>query len=106
MTAERILNPIQSDLEVELSSLPDLTSNALLEWRKATLNREKREALLYLEFRNTATGRTVKEIEAMVDSDGGRYDAKLAEAVAEAHYHKLYEKLMSSKKLADLRTAF
>lgn len=98
---------IPSDqLNNDLEDLPEKVAEALLEWRKSALNREKKEALLYLQFKNEVDKRTVGEIEAMIESNDDRYDAKLKEAMAECEYHRLYEKLMSAKKMADLRTAF
>lgn len=95
-----------AQIEKDLENLPDLVSESLLKWRKETLEREKVEALLYLSFKNDGGSKTVREIEALVESDNRRYEARLKESVAESDYERLYERLMSSKKLADLRTAF
>lgn len=96
-----------SDVDVNLQELPDKVADALFDWRKATLDREKTEAILFLQYKNGITEkRTVSEIEAMVDSNQERYDARLKEATAESEYNRLYEKLLASKKRADLRTAY
>ena len=97
-----------AQLEADLEKLPTEVGEALLEWRKQTLEREKQEALLYLKFKNDADGekRTVTEIEALVESSEERYNSRLIEALAEAAYHKKLETLLCAKKMADLRTAF
>lgn len=93
-------------LESDLETLPDDVAISLIAWRTASLDREKLEAALYLRHKNEAEKRTVNEIEALIHLDETRYKAKLKEAVAEAEYHKLYERLMAAKRLSALRTAF
>lgn len=95
-----------AEIEHDLSTLPDLVADALQAWRIATLEREKIEGLLYLQFKGGEEKRTTDELKALVRSDGGRYMAVLAELKAEANYTRLLEKLYSSKKAASLRTAF
>ena len=95
-----------ADLEKSLEELPDKVADALLAWRRTTLEREKLEAILFLRFKGGEFKRTGSEIEAMVQSDGGRFEACLNEAKAESDYRRLDERLMSWKKLASLRTAF
>ena len=103
---ERMPLSNNSYLEQELEEGPERVSKALLNWRKASLEREKKEALLYLKFKGEDGKKTVNEIGALVDSCDERYDLKLLEAVCEAEYHRVLEKLLAAKKLADLRTAF
>lgn len=95
-------------IESDLETLPDKSADALFEWRKATLDREKTEALLYLRFKAESIGekKTVSDIDAMVDADDGRYLVKLKEASAESEYERIYEKLLAAKKISDIRTAF
>ncbi len=95
-----------SGLEEDLDKLPDLVANALEAWRKASLEREKIEALAYLRFKSGDTKRTSDEIKALVRKDGERYAACLVEIQAEVNYQRLLERLYSVKKLASLRTAF
>jgi hypothetical protein len=94
-------------LEEDLDKLPDIVATKLLDWRKATLLREKEEALLYMEFKASGKEkRTVNEIEALVHSSDRRFNAVLKEATAESDYIRHHERLLAKKKLADLRTAF
>lgn len=95
-----------ADLERDLTSLPDKVADALLAWRKATIEQEKITAVYYLRFRGDGHKRTVNEIEAMVNTNEECYLAKLDEALKEALYTRLLEKLYSAKKQASFRTAF
>jgi hypothetical protein len=97
---------INSDLENELQALPDKVADALLNWRLATLDREKTDALLYASIKGADKGLTATEIKAMIQGDQGHYNAVLAEIKAESEYKRTDEILMAKKKLASLRTAF
>lgn len=94
------------NLESDLEQLPDLIAKALLDWRLMTLEREKCEALLYLKFKGEDQERSATEIRELVRSNEDRYKKVLSELKAEANYVRLYERLLASKKLCDLRTAF
>ena len=96
---------MKSDLESALENLPDQIADALTKWRKATLEREKIEGLLYARLKGEDK-RTGDEIKALIKSDPDRYAAVLVELTAESNYTRLYERLLSFKKLADHRTAF
>lgn len=99
--------PTTDEIEQGLNDLPDLVADALLEWRKATIFREKEEALLYLRFKNDSSEkRTVPEIQALVESSDARYQCRLKESVAESDYERIKERLLCTKKRADLRTTF
>ncbi len=97
---------INESLETILSQYPDKVALGLFNWRKATLEREKTEALLYTEFKAGEGKRTADEIKALVRSHDDRYKAVLAEIKAEARYTQLNETLLSAKKQAAMRTAF
>jgi secreted Zn-dependent insulinase-like peptidase len=94
------------DIDNALETLPDLVAEELMKWRIATLEREKVEALLYARFKGEDKERTATEIKALIHANGMRYAAVLEEIKSEAGYERIYEKLMSSKKRADLRNAF
>lgn len=94
------------DIEKDLEELPVKVSEALLSWRKASLEREKVQALLYLQFKMSPNKQTENEIKARVESSDERYGIALKEAEAEANYNYLYERLLSVKKISGLRTAF
>ena len=95
----------KQDLEKQLSELPDTVATAQENWGIKKLEREKVEALLHMTFKAKG-GFTVADIKAATNADGGRYMAMLEEIKAEAQYNRVYEQLMSVKKLASLRTAF
>lgn len=94
------------DLEAQLESLPDEVASALEDWRRMSLEREKIEAMLYLRFKAEDRDRTTDEVKSLVKSSPERFGVCLQEIKAEAHYERLYERLMSAKKRADMRTAF
>lgn len=94
------------DLEKELNDLPDKVATAQENWGLKKLEREKIEALLHIAFKGSNEKFTVADIKAAINSDKDRYQAMIEEIKAEAQYNRLYEQLMSIKKLASLRTAF
>jgi hypothetical protein len=100
------LSYLKTDLEESLEQLPDKVASSLLKWRKATLERERIEAILYLQYKAGVEKRTQDEIKALVRQDGGRYQSVLDEAVAESEHTRLNERLMCAKKEASMRTAF
>lgn len=99
-------SPGNVDLEALLDILPDQVADALEAWRVATLDRERCEALLYAALKGADDGKTATEIKASINSDPARYSAVLEEIKAESNYTRLYEKLLSAKRRASLRTAF
>lgn len=94
------------DIEKALEELPEKVSQALENWRIATLEREKTEALLYISIKGKNPDKTIGEIKSALNASVSRYDAVLAEIKAESEYTFLYEKLLSAKKRASLRIAF
>lgn len=102
-------NPLSGErakLQADLETLPDQIGSFLLEWRRRTLEREKKEALLNLKFKGEDPSRTATEIKAMVHADDERFKVCLDEARAEAQYTKAYETLMAAKRLAGIREAY
>lgn len=99
-------SPGNVDLEALLDTLPDLVANALEAWRISTLDREKCEALLYAALKGQDDGKSATEIKAAINADSERYNAVLEEIQKECEYQRLYEKLLSTKRRAALRTAF
>lgn len=93
------------NIEESLEQLPDIVADKLVEWRKASLWRESKEAVLYLKYKG-AEGKTATEIKALINANDERYAVILEEIKAEGEYNRYYERLMSAKKLASLRTAF
>jgi hypothetical protein len=100
------LSLIASDLEEALETLPEVVAQCLLNWRKATLDREKTEASLYLQFKGLDAGKTATEIKAMIHESKERYEAVLSEISCESVYTAKYETLLAMKHKARLREAF
>ncbi len=94
------------DIEEQLSTLPDRVAEALEQWRIASLDREKIEALLFASIKGQNTELSATEIKSRIHADLNRYESVLHEIKAESNYTRLYERLLSAKKRASLRTAF
>lgn len=94
------------DLEKALAEGPDLVAKALLDWRKATLDRERVEATLYGRFKAEDSERSATEIKYLIHNSQERYQAVLMEISCESVYNAKNETLLAAKKLASLRTAF
>jgi hypothetical protein len=93
-------------IEKTLEDFPDIVAQALLRWRKSTLDREKVEAMLYLKFKAESGDRTATELRALINNSDERYEAVLQEISFESVYNAKNETLLAAKKLASLRTAF
>jgi len=64
-------NPLSGErakLDNDLGTLPDLVSDALYKWRQLTAERERVEALLYIQFKTHDTDRSATEIKALIHS--------------------------------------
>lgn len=98
------------DLEQAMFELPDKVAEALRSWRAAELERKRIAGRLFLTFKAESADRgrppSRETLEAMVESDQSHYEARLAEILAEAEHNKLYERLMTMKRIAGLREAF
>lgn len=92
-------------IESDLETLPDEVATALFNWRVATLDREKAEALLYARFK-AEDDRTAVEVKSLINASPERYEAVLKEITAESDHTRLLERLLAAKKLASLRTAY
>lgn len=97
--------PQNDQVEEDLQTLPNQVADALYSWRLATAEKEKLDALLYLQFKGEGD-KTVDEIKSLVKSNPTRFEAILNEIKAESDYVRLYERLLSLKRVAGLRTAF
>lgn len=106
--SKQTVDAVAKNIEIEkaITELPDLVAHRLHDWMVAKLDREKTEALLHMEHKATESKKTTEDLKALVRSDQRRYEAMMNEIKAETEYKRLYEKLLSAKKLADLRTAF
>lgn len=91
------------DLEKELETLPDIVAKALENWRIATLQREKIEALIHIAQKGDDEKKTMADIKAAINCDESRCEAVLLEIKAEAAYMSSYENLMGVKKRVSLR---
>jgi uncharacterized protein (DUF849 family) len=98
----------RADEERVLNDYPDKVADALKEWKTAILDREQKEALTYFRLKANAGIEKVTErwLENKVREDKECYKARLDEIVKESEYTRLYEKLLSVKIVARVRTAF
>jgi hypothetical protein len=98
----------RADEERILTDYPDKVADALKAWKIAILDREQKEALTYFRMKAKAGLEKVTEkwLENMVREDQECYKARLDEIVKESDYTRLYEKLLSVKIVARVRTAF
>jgi hypothetical protein len=98
------------EIEEAILTLPDLCAKALFQWRRATAIAKKMEGVCHIETKKSLLAKgarfTTDDLRAMVKADEGCYKSALEEAGAEAVHARLYERLMSIKKLADVRTAY
>ena len=104
--SDNILSGEKDQIEDHLDKLPDAVADALSAWRIATLQREKIEAMLHLRLKAGEEKLSVGDMKAAINNNQERYDMMLKEILAESEYNRLYEKLLSAKKRASLRTAF
>jgi len=97
-----------SDLDVILSTYPDEVAEAQKAYREAEAETKRIGSKLYLELKavNAGNGLTETHLKHMIQNHPDFYAAQMREIVAETKYTRLYETLLSAKKLAGLRTAF
>ena len=97
-------------LEHDLERGPDAIAHAKIEWRKATHERSKQEALLFARLKGEAEARgeqlNATELKHLINLDDELFKYKLAEITCEAEYERVYEKHLANKRRASLRTAF
>lgn len=90
----------------DLGTLPDRVADAQMAWKTKEAEVKRDAARLYLSFKVKNMDRTSMELRAMVENDPGHYQLCLDAIVAESEFTRLNEKLLASKKLASMRTAF
>ena len=93
-----------------METYPDKLATAKLVWGKAIKNREMTEGVRHMEIKAKmeVDGKkcTTDDLRAMVKADMSCFDASMAEIAAESEYIRINETLLSTKKIAGLRTAF
>jgi hypothetical protein len=94
------------DLEDALEKGGDLIADAQKKWELSVLDRQRAEALLCAKFRAEGPERTSTQVKEMMQADQSHYDAVLKEIEAKSEYTRLYERHLSNKKKASLRSAF
>jgi hypothetical protein len=99
-----------ADIEKDLEELPDKVADALLVWRKTTIERETVEAILFRDFKKKQMGLGLPAgddyIKNLVRAEESRRVACEADAAAESIHCRLYERLMVRKKQSGIRTAY
>lgn len=95
-------------LEEDLQHLPDEVADAMGKWLLKQAERRREYARLFLTFKAKNVDREITntELKCMVTNDQGFYQICLDEIMEESRYRRKLERLMASKKLASLRTAF
>lgn len=97
-------------IEEALEKLPDEVADALLVWRRATIERETVEARLFVEKKRYAMsggGPSGDDfIKALVRCEDSRKIACECEAAGEAIWSRKYERLLGLKRASAIRTAF
>lgn len=98
----------KEEIEVILSVYPDEIADALQAMKEAELEFKRISGRRYMEFKaiHAAEKPTETHLKSMVVNDGEVYAAQMELIKAEAKHQRLYETLLSAKKLASLRTAF
>lgn len=95
-----------SDLEESLKILPEIIEKAKVAWLRAKFEREKTDALIHNEAKLRNPELTATDLKSLVIIDEKHAEFVEKEILADAYYERVYEELMTKKKLADLRTAF
>lgn len=95
-----------ADIEKVLLTYPELVGKALLDWRKAELDRQKAEAEICAEIRVKNPDMNSTQVKELLHASQRRYEICLVEIASESHYTTLNETLLSMKRLAGLRESF
>ena len=91
-----------------LTEYPDKIAFAYLRWKARESKTRQLEAKKYMSLKAEAADKKVTEahLGRCLDEDKEVYKARLRVILAESRHMRLYEKLMSAKKLSDIRTAY
>lgn len=103
------MNPFdgsKGNLEKSLEELPEQVAEAKEQWRMATWERKKREAIIYAREKDAHPDKPSAEIKARIPIDESMQSYVEAESKAERQYTFLYEKLLTDKHLSGLRRAY
>jgi asparagine synthetase A len=99
-----------AELSEQLHELPDKIADSLLVWRRATINRQNQEAREFIKAKMSAleNKRPAGDdfIKSLVRSSDVWVSLMDSEAAAESNYVRLYERHLSNKKTAGIRTAY
>lgn len=94
------------NIEETLLELPEKVSQALESWETMTLEREFKDAKMFVRIKAGDDKKSATEIKMEIQASGEHYQAVLSEIQAHAEYTKLYEQLLAGKRRASLRIAF
>lgn len=102
------MEPTNVEINEILIEYPDKVADAERQWKISRLERERVEGMVYFRLKAETAEQKVTEkwLELKVRIDTEVHKLKLDEIIAESNYNRLYEKLMSAKKMASLRAAF
>lgn len=97
---------IQSTQEENISRLPEEVAQAKFQWRKATADKKKLYAEMFLKFKAEDKEQSATEIKERIHGTQAWYDAEMVEATFEKIFDAKYESLMLLKKEMSQRTAY
>lgn len=94
------------NIEETLMELPEKVAKALKNWRIKTLERKRKDALLYFEYKALHANWTSTDIKAKIELDSERYKLMLDEITAETEYTEISDEQLAAKKRAGIRTQY
>lgn len=98
------------EVEEIMNTYPDRVADALHQWKLAIIERDRVEALAYFRLKANASSGGEKVTETWLNNkitlDDEVHKARLDEILAESTHTRLYEKLLSAKRISHARAAF
>lgn len=97
--------PTTAEIEERLSTLPDLVADAFIKWQNHKEEREMTEAKFCIELKASDPDKTATDLKLAAKANDELYKMRLQEILLEGEYMRLYERHLSNKKRADMRSA-
>jgi hypothetical protein len=95
-----------SEIDLILSTYPDKVADAFQAFKEAEADVRRERGRSYLRIKAKNPNFKQDHLRALVEDDDAVYKAQMAAIAKEAEYSRLYEKLLSAKKLSALRSAY
>lgn len=105
---EEALNRSLTNQEIDLilSTFPDKIADAYQKYQEAEANMRRVKGKVYLELKALHPNHKETHLKSMVENHPEFFSAQMDSIATESMHNRLYEKLMSAKKLAQLRAAY